>query len=353
MSTPFLNHKIQEGILNYWKSNILKINYEGEEFILGLVKNKIMIFLGYKKIFSIYDSFFVLPEIKDDLEEELNKALIFIQNNIIKRYKADEISVKLSSKGESLLAPELSYWILKRFKRKLPLGFYYEVVEYNGLVDLKIPFNNYLASLKSGHREFFLRGKKRDLYNVNIVSSDITLDKFNNFVFRWRETYCNRGYRFKYEEDMLSILFNALIENRAWLVSIDAKNDKNIYADILILHDDKDAYYYAGTRKSGVGVLSGVAFFAQIVAIKYMQELGFNSYSLGFIGADFNKEKKIKRGVDVFKASLSNVCVPLVHIRKEKLFLTFLKYLEKLGVERFLLIIINKLRIRRIFNKKK
>lgn len=309
MSSPFLDEKLAKAIVINGPAEVVDFEYKGIKSTLGMYKNPLL----HKKLkmFILYTPYDSFVQIKrevfnlDDVLEEIDEKAKILQ--------ADKINLKLGFVGETALRPELTNYLIDK---KLPCGFSLRERDVIGLVDLRKDFSEYLASLKSGCSRYFTRTIDRGLYETRIWSEDLTREEFDIFLSRVKLTYKRNNYGFKSGSVFWDSIYECFATGMAKLIEVRAKNEKDVWADLLILHDGVDAYAFAGSRSIGKGAYIGVGHFAHISIIKFLSDNGFLSYTLGYV----NERKDLplsERGVRNFKRNLSTNYIPLLHLCKE------------------------------------
>jgi hypothetical protein len=255
---------------------------------------------------SIYNGHVVFSDQESDLHRMVGTI-----DDYAREFSADEISLKIGYASETTLHPALSLRLLQDHPT-LPFDFSVRVSDYEGFVDLSLPFDRYLHGLKSGYREFFQRGNKRQAYRVSMGGKELSRELFDAFIGRLRQTYMAQGYNFKWPSTLCDALFGCFRRERALLCSVQAIDDHQVFADIMVLHDNVDAYYYSGARQTGAGLYKGVAHFAQAHTIQALSQMGLGCYSLGYVGPPTSVHTD--SGVREFKRAFATHEVPVVEI---------------------------------------
>ena len=309
MAPVFNQKEIGEGFIRYKKEQPMYLKVGSHESLVSFRDKRVSGIRNIRMLSTLFDSGIIVEPDTVSLESAIKEI-----DEFTRAHKANIVSVKLSTPNESPADPELSYELLKRSK-KLPLGYKVKVIDELGFVDLQVPFENYFKGLKHGYRDYYTRALRRNLFTTEIKSTNIGEKEFGLFVERWRNTYKKRGYSFKHPDSLTETIFTECLRDKAFLVHVEDES-KEFYADVFVIHDGTDAFYYCTAHNLGDGILGMFSHFAQIEAVKYMMNRGMRSYNLGYTGKKGRGWSKTDTGVRIFKSNLSNKKVPLVHIYK-------------------------------------
>lgn len=308
MPSPFLDPELAKGILRYWGCRPVEVEWEGLRSVVGLRSSSTAGLTLYRKLLTVYTGYLMAPD-----DAPLATVLEFV-DELARRERVIDIALKIGYKSETALSAEFSARHLAG-RQTLGHGFYAEVVDHEGVVNLTEPFGSYLSSLPSGYREYFQRGERRQLYHVECRDGyALTRAEFDDFTTRMRAMFEEHGDTFAWGPGQLDYIFDCCSRGHALLFLVRARSDPRIFCDLLVLYDNVDAYYYGVARRSGPGVFNGVGHYAQIACIRYLGQRGLRAYSLGPVD---DRGDTSLRSVRAFKRSLSPARVPMIQLRRQ------------------------------------